>query len=105
MEGEAPFLKNGGFPLQTTPFSQKLLNNQQRRGAPLNTVHLSFVVQTLSRLKGLVLLFKECSLTFTKQKLFAIQFPALLTFRERKRGRGPRFLRELLLCLCTLLGI
>jgi len=31
MEGEEVFLKKRLFPLQTTPFSQKLLNKQKKR--------------------------------------------------------------------------
>jgi len=94
LEGEAPFLKNGGFPLQTTPFSQKLLNKQQRRGTPLNTAYLSFVVQTLSRLNGLVsFLWVTTYVRPDKFVLFLAQHanPCDITIGEKK-GQGSPFL-------------
>ncbi|MBQ9806112.1 MAG: hypothetical protein IJW49_06360, partial [Clostridia bacterium] len=48
------FLQKFLLPLQTTPFSQKLLNKQNRTSEPLNAAHSSCSVQPLTRLNGLV---------------------------------------------------
>ena len=113
MEGGEPFSRKGFSPLQTTPFSQKLLNKQIRGRVPLNSAHVLVFVQTLPRWKWLVESFYAVlSGCYFRKKFLdyyvnqsipsACHHPShAFQLSVRKRGRGPRFLRELLFCLRT----
>jgi len=71
MEGEEVFLKKRLFPLQTTPFSQKLLNKQKKRN-DLLTRSFRFFCSNAFAFEGVGFTFLISTRWLSQSKKFAM---------------------------------